>query len=99
MTKTQTPYAVLLTRTQSRIQKSLISAGIPVFATELKERDAYRAVFSFQQTLDGLNPSEVSNLDQAKVNVWEFVEEVIKRLTEGQGGREENETSNVAGAA
>ena len=107
MTKTQTPYAVLLTRTsaavrsrtQSHIQKSLIAAGIPVFATELKERDAYRAVFSFQQTLDGLNPADVSNLDQAKVNVWEFVEEVVKRLTEGQGDRKEDETSNVAGAA
>jgi chromosome partitioning protein len=107
MTKTATPYAVLLTRTsasvrsrtQSHIQKSLINAGIPVFETELNERDAFRAVFSFQQTLDGLNPADVANLDKAKINVWEFVEEVIKRLTEGQGGQQENETSNVAGAA
>src|ERR1700733_12760995 len=46
MTKTVTPYAVLLTRTnpsirtrtQSHIQKGLISAGIPVLHTELNER-------------------------------------------------------------
>jgi chromosome partitioning protein len=107
MTKTETPYAVLLTRTslsirtrtQSHIQNGLIAAGIPVFETELNERDAFRAVFSFQQTLDGLNPADVANLEKAKLNVWEFVEEVVQRLKGGQGGREENETSNVAGAA
>ena len=47
-------YAVLLmrtspsirTRTQAHIQNGLIGAGIPVFNTELNERDAFRAVFS-----------------------------------------------------
>ena len=108
MTKTETPYAVLLTRTSSsvrtrtltHIQNGLIGAGIPVFETELKERDAFRAVFSFRQTLDGLNPADVANLDKAKTNVWEFVEEVVKRLNLALGGRkEEDETSNIAGAA
>ena len=37
-------------------------------------------MFSFQQTLDGLNPAEVPNLDKAKLNVWEFVHEVLERL-------------------
>ncbi len=83
-----------------RIQNGLIAAGIPVFNTELNERDAFRAVFSFQQTLDGLNPADVANLDKAKINVWEFVEEVVARLNLGQGGgRKEDETSSVAGAA
>ena len=109
MTKTETPYAVLLTRTSqtirsrthSHIQTSLINAGIPVFETQLVERDAFRAVFSFRQTLDGLNASDVANLDKAKINVWEFVEEVVAKLKLGQGGskEEENETSDVAGAA
>ena len=108
MTKNETPYAVLLTRTspsirtrtQAHIQNGLIGAGIPVFNTELNERDAFSAVFSFQQTLDGLNPADVANLDKAKINVWEFVEEVVERLRVGQGaGRKEDETSNVAGAA
>ena len=70
--------------------------------TELNERDAFRAVFSFQQTLDGLSPAEVPNLDKAKLNVWEFVHEVVERLkAEEEGGREkeDNETSDIAGAA
>ena len=110
MTKTITPYAVLLTRTnpsirtrtQAHIQKGLIGAGIPVLNTELNERDAYRAVFSFQQTLDGLNPAEVPNLDKAKLNVWEFVHEVVARLKDQEEGGavgEDNQTSDVAGAA
>ena len=108
LTKSGTPYAVLLTRTGTsvrtrtltHIQKSLVAAGIPVFKTQLNEREAFRAVFSLQQTLDGLSPSDVSNLDQAKINVWEFVEEVVERPKAGQGGgRKEDENSSVAGAA
>ena len=109
MPKTATPYAVLLTRTspsirtrtQSHIQKGLIEAGIPVFETELNERDAFRAVFSFQQTLDGLNPAEVANLERGKLNVWEFVHEVLARLKGESGDREEGDDQpiDVAGAA
>jgi len=112
MTKTVTPYAVLLTRTNpsirtrglAHIQNSLIDAGIPVLNTELNERDAYKAVFSFRQTLDGLNPAEVPNLDKAKLNVWEFVHEVVARLKDEKGGgrEEENEgekETDLAGVA
>jgi len=109
MTKTITPYAVLLTRTsssirtrtQAHIQKGLIGAGVPVLNTELNERDAYRAVFSFQQTLDGLNPAEVPNLDKARLDVWEFVHEVVERLKDvEEGGRKDEQAdTNVAGAA
>jgi chromosome partitioning protein len=110
MTKTVTPYAVLLTRTnstirtrtQAHIQNGLIGAGVPVLETELNERDAFRAVFSFQQTLDGLNPADVPNLDRARLNVWEFVREVVERLKAEEGGgteRENDQASDVAGAA
>jgi hypothetical protein len=64
---------------------------------------SYRAVFSFQQTLDGLNSADVPNLDKARLNVWEFVHEIVERLkaVEQGGGREkeDDETSDVAGAA
>jgi len=99
---------VLLTRTQvtvrtrglAHIQNGLIDAGIPVLQTELNERDAFKAVFSFRQTLDGLNPAEVPNLDKAKLNVLKFVEEVFERLAAEEGGRKENQkTTTVAGAA
>jgi chromosome partitioning protein len=79
----------------------LINAGIPVLQTELNERDAFKAIFSFQQTLDGLSSADVPNLDKAKLNVWEFVHEVVERLkAEEEGGRgtEDNQAA-VAGAA
>jgi len=101
------PYAVLLTRTSAsirtrglaHIQNGLIDAGIPVLETELNERDAFKAVFAFRQTLDGLNPAEVPNIDKAKINVLKFVEEVFARLTEEGGRKEDRKSSAVAGAA
>jgi chromosome partitioning protein len=103
------PYAVLLTRTNSsirtrglaHIQKGLIEAGIPVLQTELNERDAYKAVFSFQQTLDQLNPAEVPNLDKAKLNVWQLAHEILERLKDeqGRGRKEGSEASEFADVA
>jgi chromosome partitioning protein len=103
------PYSVLLTRTNpiirtrslAHIQKGLLEAGVPVLQTELNEREAYKAIISFQQTLDGLDPAAVPNLDKAKLNVGEFAHEVIARIAAEQGGREREdiEVTNVAGAA
>ena len=89
------------TRGLAHIQNGLIGAGIPVLETELNERDAFKAVFSFQQTLDGLSAAEVPNLDKAKLNVLEFAHEILDRLKAEEGGREgEGERrSYVAGAA
>ena len=75
MTGRPKPYAVLLTRTSpsirtrglAHIQNGLIDAGIPVLETELNERDAFKAVFSFQQTLDGLNPARGPKSRQGKI--------------------------------
>jgi chromosome partitioning protein len=102
------PYAVLLTRTSSlirtrglaHIQNGLIAAGIPVLETGLNERDAFKAIFSFQQTLDGLSAADVPNLDKAKMNVEEFVRELLSKLAEGQRGRQERSEAapDIAGA-
>lgn len=107
MTGKPRPYAVLLTRTSplirtrglAHIQNGLIASGIPVLETELNERDAFKAVFSFQRTLDQLSSADVPNLDKARLNVWEFVHEVVERLKAEEGGGEEDETLTVAGAA
>ena len=109
LTRSAIPYAVLLTRTSpmirtcglAHIQKGLIEAGIPVLEAELNERDAFRAIFAFQQTLDGLDPGAVPNLDKARVNVGQFAHEVIARIAAEQGRREESDQgkSTVAGAA
>lgn len=75
----------------AHIQKGLINAGVPLLRTELNARDAFKAVFSFQQTLDGLSATDVPNLDKAKLNVWELVHEVVERLKGENGGRKEKE--------
>lgn len=88
MTGRALPYAVLLTRTNpvirtrtmAHIQKGLIEAGIPVMETELHDREAFRAVFSFRQPLKNLDPNEVANLDKAQANVEEFALEVVQGL-------------------
>jgi chromosome partitioning protein len=82
------PYSVLLTRTNpairtrtlKHIQQGLIDAGIPVFNTELNEREAFRAIFSFQQPLENLNPNDVANIDKAIINAKQFANEVIETL-------------------
>jgi chromosome partitioning protein len=82
------PYAVLLTRTNpairtrtlSHIEKGLVNAGVPVLTTEIHEREAYRAMFSFRQPLEHLNPAEVANLDKAIGNAEAFAAEVVAML-------------------
>ena len=89
MTGRALPYAVLLTRTNpvirtrtmSHIQKGLIEAGVPVMETELNDREAFRAVFSFRQPLTGLDPTEVANLDKAQANVEDFALEILRGLS------------------
>lgn len=89
------PYAVLLTRTNSairtrtlsHIQRGLVDAGIPVFDTELNEREAFKAMFSFREPLEYLNPSDVANLDKAIMNAEAFAQEVIATLREHQTGQ------------
>ena len=87
------PYAVLLTRTNSairtrtlsHIQRGLVDSGIPVFDTELNEREAFKAMFSFRQPLEQLNPSDVANLDKAIANAEAFAREVIMTLRKHAG--------------
>jgi chromosome partitioning protein len=93
MSRRPMPFSVLLTRTNvavktrstSHIHKTLLDAGLPVFATQLHEREAFRAVFSFRQTLEGLDPAEVSNLDKAIANAEAFATEVVAKIRAGQG--------------
>ncbi len=58
------PYAVLFTRTSAalkprtlrHIQDQFAKHGVRAFETQIHERDAYRALFSFGGTLSSLNP-------------------------------------------
>lgn len=97
MTGRVMPYAVLLTRTNSAIRtrnitqivSSLHTAGIPVFNSELNEREAFKSIFAFRETLDGLNPAEVANLVKAQHNVEEFTMELLQKLAGQANGQVE----------
>ena len=82
------PYSILFTRTSSairprtlaHIQKEFTKHGIRSFETQIHEREAYRALFSFGGTLESLNPANVSNLAAAIVNARAFAGEVVSML-------------------
>ena len=69
---------------------------MPVLKAELHEREAFRAVFSFRQPLERLNPAEVGNLDKAIANAEAFTSEVIGLLRAGQGATAEPKIAKVA---
>lgn len=105
MTGRSMPYAVLLTRTNPairtrnihQIERSLRDAGIPVFTSELNEREAFKSIFAFRETLDGLNPTEVANLDKARQNIEEFTVELLQKLSQQQSHQGPDSTRQAAG--
>lgn len=96
-------YGVLLTRTNpairtrstTHIQRGLVEAGVPVFQSELNEREAFRAMFSFRQTLETLNPADVANLDKAIANAEAFAGEVVNMLRRAKQG-DSNSSADAA---
>ncbi len=85
------PFAVLFTRTSAAIRpRSLKSiedmfaqSEIRMFGTQIHEREAYRALFSFGGGLSGLDPAQVTNIPAALANARAFVAEVVSILTNG----------------
>lgn len=85
------PYAILFTRTSSairprtlqHIQAEFRRHGVAAFETQIHEREAYRALFSFGGTLASLDPRHVSNLGAAIVNARAFAGEVVAMLRGG----------------
>ncbi|WP_456256710.1 ParA family protein (plasmid) [Pseudomonas iridis] len=83
------PYAVLFTRTSAAIQsrdtrhirKSFEAGNIPFFETELNERAAFKAMFSYRLPLEMLPTDEVSNVGKAIENAEAFARELIARIT------------------
>ena len=95
------PYAVLFTRTSTaikprtfqHIRSEFSDHGVPAFQTQMHERDAFRAIFSFGGTLESLNSTQVSNVEAAVSNARAFAGEVIAKL------REETQQMKVAEVA
>jgi chromosome partitioning protein len=75
--------AAIRTRTQGNIEEELLSAGIPVYETQLLEREAFRLLFSYGGSLNKL-PANTYKLNDAVMNARSFAGEtvaLIKRLT------------------
>lgn len=98
MSRRPVPFAVLLTRTNvairtrttAHIEVTLADANIPVLQTQLHEREAYRAMFSFKRTLEKLDPADVSNIDKAIVNAEQFAAEIVELLRTNQAASSNN---------
>ncbi|MBP1806919.1 ParA family protein [Rubellimicrobium aerolatum] len=82
------PYAVLFTRTSAAIQPrtlkhiraELEGAGVPILRTQMHEREAFRAIFSFGGTVESLRPDQVGGLESAVANARAFTAEVVSLL-------------------
>lgn len=88
MSRRKVPHAVLFTRTNAAIRTrtfahiatSLRAANVPMFDTELHEREAFRAMFSFSVPLEALDPADVANVPKAIANAEAFANEVLDLL-------------------
>lgn len=86
------PHAVLFTRTSAAIRPRTLqhirgefdAHGVPSLQTQMQEREAFRAIFSFGGTVDGLNPAQVGGLDGAVKNARSFAAEVVALLRPAQ---------------
>jgi chromosome partitioning protein len=82
------PFAILLTRTSTTIRPrtlqsivgELTQKNLPVFETQIHERDAYKAIFAFGGTLGDLDKSQVPNIPAAVTNARAFAAEVLAML-------------------
>jgi chromosome partitioning protein len=85
------PFAVLFTRTNPAIQpktqrfieERFVELKVPIFATKLYDREAFRSIFSYGGTVAGLKDKGVSNLTAAVHNALEFTSELVERLRNG----------------
>ena len=53
---------------------------VPVLDTQMHEREAFRAIFSFGGALQGLSTGQVSGLDAAMKNAQALAAEVVGLL-------------------
>jgi chromosome partitioning protein len=82
------PYAILFNRTNAAIRPRTLQHireefqkhKVPSLRTQMHEREAFRAIFSFGGTLESLEASQVSNRDAAIRNARELAGEVIAML-------------------
>lgn len=86
------PFRVIMTRTnplitskiEKEIYRSLANAQVPLMATRLHERQAYKAIFVRRQTLHELD-TDVNGLEAARDNAEILAAEVIDLISKAPG--------------
>lgn len=81
-------YAILFTRTSGAIRPRTLQHirdefakhDVPTLRTQMQEREAFRAIFSFGGTLESLDTRQVANRDAAISNARQLATEVIAML-------------------
>ena len=89
------PFAVVITRTSAAIrpktlrhvEQLLEDAGIPMFRTQMLDREPFRAIFSIGGSLEKLPLREVSTRDAAIANAEGFASELLEKLDDIAAGR------------
>jgi chromosome partitioning protein len=84
------PFAVIMTRTSAvirpktlqHVEALLRDAGIPMFRTQMLDREPFRAIFSLGGSLEALPQKEVSTRDAAIANAEALAAELIEKLDE-----------------
>ena len=85
----EVPYCILLTRAgagavmtrdEREIRQGLAQNGLPLLATTLHERPAYRGLFKLDATVDELPSTSINGLDAARKNAASFLAEVLTIL-------------------
>lgn len=88
------PFAILFTRASPAIRPRALQSieaefsknQVPIFGTQLHEREAYRAIFAFGGSLSDLDPAQVANVPAAITNARAFVAEVVSLLKTSKTG-------------
>lgn len=82
------PFSILLTRTNPAIRTrnmafisgGMREAGLPVFQTELNEREAFKSMVGFKAPLSALSEADVPGVSKAIINAQLFTDEVVTVL-------------------
>lgn len=82
------PYSILLTCTPSAyetritrgLREELVARDVPLFEVEMKQRDAFVAMFKFKCPLEMLDPALVPGVDTAIVNSEALAAEMLAKL-------------------
>jgi len=90
------PHAVLFTRTSPAIRPRTLqhvraefeTHAVPLLETQLHEREAFRAMFSFGGSVDGLTDSQVGGRESAIRNTRAYAAEVVALLRQVTRPRE-----------